>query len=204
MHATPKENLKLYGDAMVQFVDTLEKYHKQGRFQKMPIGPLANCIEVKDASYRQYIEDALGIGVLTSFCVDNNDDLMVFREISKKMGRPMPVICSKFHNSVYNVTGKCVVPDDHSVRLMDLIIVENPIAMNCLIDQCSIEMILFTKSFEHAAHITSKKENVPKNLMKVVLLEPYSDYFPAPAYRSYSKYSKQTQYLRVSAAQREM
>lgn len=205
MHASPKENLKSFGDDMVQLVDTLEQYHKRRQFQKMPIGPLANFIEVKNAKYRKYVEDTLGTA-LTAFCVDNNDDLAVFRTILKnsQMNIMPQVICSKFLNSPYNVTGKCVASDEHTVRLMDLIVVENPNVMNCLIDQCNVETILFTESFEHATHLTSKKENVPRNLFKLLLLEPYSEYFPAPAYRSYAKTSRPSRFLRVNAADREM
>lgn len=205
MHASPKENLKSYGDDIVRLVDTLEKYHKRGQLKEMPIGPLANYIEVKNAKYRQYVEDTLG-DTLMAFCVDNNDDLVTFRNIlkSSQMSKPPQVICSKFLNTPYNVTGKCVASVDQTIRLMDLIVVENPVVMNCLIDQCNIETILFTESFEHAIHLTSKRENVPRNLFKLLLLEPYSEYFPAPNYRSYAKTSKSSRFLRVNAAEREM
>lgn len=205
MHASPKENLKSFGDDIVRLVDTLEQYHKRGQFKKMPIGPLANFIEVKNAKYRQYVEDTLG-GTLMAFCVDNNDDLVTFRTILKnsQMNITPQVICSKFLDTSYNVAGKCVTSDDQTVRLMDLIVVENPIVLNCLIDQCNIETILFTESFEHATHLTSKKENVPRNLFKLLLLEPYSEYFPAPAYRSYAKTSRPSRFLRINAAEREM
>lgn len=204
-NASPKENLKVFGDDMVQLVDMLERAHKNGQLKRMPVGPLGNFIEVKNAKYRPYVEDVLGM-MLTAFCVDNSEDLVVFRNVLKnlQMARQPSVLCAPFSNTVYNVTGKCVVPDAHTVRLMDVIVVQNPIAMNCLIDSCSIETILFAESFDHASHLTSKKENVPRNLSKLILLEPYSEYFPAPAYRSYSKMMRQTRYLRVDGAQREL
>lgn len=202
MHSSPKENLKLYGDNMVKLVELLEQNTKNGKFQKMPIGPIANHVEVKDGRYRQYVEDALGT-ILNAFCVDNTNDLMTFRDIMKKMSFNVPLICSQFHDQQYNVAGKCVEADAHTRRLMDLIVVDSPVVMNCLIDQCNIETILFTQSFEHATHITSKKENVPKNLSRVILLNPYSEYFPAPSYRSYTKQSRPSRNLRVNAAGRE-
>lgn len=205
MHATPKENLKSYGENMVKLVDTLEQYFKRGKFEKMPIGPIANHIEVKNAAHRQYVEDALG-NILMAFCVHSNNDLMTFREVLKKMNQPgfnVPLICAPFTDRQYDVTGKCVESDAHSKRLMDMIVADNPVAMNCLIDQCNIETILFTSSFEYATHITSKKENVPQNLFKVILTKPYSEYFPAPAYRSYTKTSRPSRHLRVNAADRE-
>lgn len=202
MHSTPKENLRLYGENMVRLVEILEKHVKNGKFEKMPIGPIANHVEVKDGQYRQCVEDTLG-NTLSAFCIDNNNDVAVFREIMKKMSFNVPLICSKFHDQQYNVSGKCVESDNHTVRLMDLIVVDSPVVMNCLIDQCNIETILFTKSFEYATHITSKKENVPRNLSKVILLEPYSEYFPAPSYRSYTKQKQPSRNLRVNAVDRE-
>ncbi|XP_031633548.1 structural maintenance of chromosomes protein 6 [Contarinia nasturtii] len=208
MNATPKENLKVFGDNMVKLVDMLEQYNKQGKFQKTPIGPLANHIEVKDAKYRQFVEDVLG-NTLLAFCVDNANDLTTFREVLKKVNTNnqqqfnVPVICSTFFNKQYDVTGKCVKRDPNTCRLMDMIVADNPVVMNCLIDQCTIEGILFTNSFEHAAHITSKKENVPENMLKVILTKPYSEYYPAPQYRSYVKTPRPTRFLRVNAADRE-
>lgn len=204
MHASPKENLRSYGDEIVKLVDTLEQYFKRGKFKKMPIGPIANHVEVKHAGYRQFVEDTLG-GILMAFCVDNQNDLTTFREVEKKFKFqvPLSVICSPFIDRQYDVSGKCVHSDNQTMRLMDLIIADNPVVMNCLIDQCGIETILFTKSFDHATHITSKKENVPQNLTKVILLDPYSEYFPAPAYRTYAKVSRPSRRLRVNAADRE-
>lgn len=206
MHADPKENLKSYGEHIVKLVNMLEQQYKAGKFKKMPVGPIANHIEVKNAKYRQYVEDALG-NILMAFCVDNPNDLATFREIQRRIQNPsvgnLPVICAPFTDRQYNVRGKCVEADDRTMRLMDMIVPDNPVVMNCLIDQCNIETILFTNSFEYATHITSKKENVPQNLTKVILLQPYSEYFPAPAYRSYAKQSRPSRNLRVNAADRE-
>lgn len=202
MHASPKENLKSYGEKMVKLVDTLEQYYKNGKFKKMPVGPIANHVEVKNAQYRQYVEDTLG-NSLMAFCVDNTNDLAIFREILKKFQFNVPVICAPFIDRQYDVSGKCVESDNKTLRLMDMIVADNPVIMNCLIDQCNIETILFTNSFEYATHITSKKENVPQNLSRVILTKPYSEYFPAPAYRSYTKTSRPSRNLRVNAADRE-
>lgn len=202
MHASPKENLKSYGEKMVKLVDTLEQYYMNGKFKKMPVGPIANHVEVKNAQYRQYVEDTLG-NSLMAFCVDNASDLAIFREILKKFQFNVPVICAPFIDRQYDVSGKCVESDNKTLRLMDMIVADNPVIMNCLIDQCNIETILFTNSFEYATHITSKKENVPQNLSRVILTKPYSEYFPAPAYRSYTKTSRPSRNLRVNAADRE-
>lgn len=204
-NSSPRENLKVYGDDYVQFVDLLERAYKQGRLKKMPVGPIGNYIEVKNAKYRPFVENTLGM-ILMAFCVDNSDDLVEFRNIWKsvKSNRQPFVITAKFSNNVFNMAGKCVEPNERAVRLIDLIVVENPVAMNCLLDSSGVERIMFAESADNASYLTSKRENVPRNLFKLMLLEPYSEYFPAPSYRSYGKVLRPARYLRVSAAQREM
>lgn len=93
---------------------------------------------------------------------------------------------------------------DSETRLfMDLIKVDNPHVMNCLIDQRNIDRILCTENMDHAVELTSKKENVPPNLARIILLEPYTEYYPAPLYRSYSMRNNVIKFLRISVAHRE-
>lgn len=190
---------------MPQLVSDIEKYYKSGKFSKMPLGPVGNYVEVINPKYRKFVEEALS-SVLNSFCIDNPKDLLVFRNLIKSKYsniRPISTITSKFMDREYDVKGKCVQSDNRSVSLMDTITTDNPNIMNCLIDQCHIDSILFVEDPKYATHITSRRENVPKNLSKVVLLEPYSEFYPAPNFRSYSKQQIVVKYLRVSSAHRE-
>lgn len=86
---------------------------------------------------------------------------------------------------------------------MDLINVKNQNVMNCLIDHLRIETILITNSQEHAVRLTSRKENVPANLTRLIVTEPYRVFFPAPLYRSYGKKAQAAKYLQPNMAQRE-
>lgn len=86
---------------------------------------------------------------------------------------------------------------------MDLITVSNPDVMNCLIDQVKIETILVTDNQEHAINLTSRQENVPENLFKVIVTEPYRECYPAPMYRSYTKQKYSATILQPNMAQRE-
>lgn len=104
----------------------------------------------------------------------------------------------------YNTAQNGVRGDAHSYPVMDLIKVENPDIMNCLIDQCKVDTILITDKQNHAMNITSRKENVPANLLKVIVTEPYTEFYPAPVYRSYSKqYFSTAKYLQLNMEQRE-
>lgn len=204
IHAAPKEVLSQIADYMPNLVDTIEKYYKNGKFHKMPIGPIASHVEIINPKYRQYVEDVLQ-SLLLAFCVDNPDDNRTLRTLLKTNFPNFtgPIVTFRFQAHQYNVSNNCVNADGKCVRLFDLIEVNEPNVMNCLIDQLGIETILFTEDFEYAAQITSKRENVPPNLSRIIVLKPYSEYYPAPSYRSYSKKSKNTRFLRVNQANRE-
>lgn len=104
----------------------------------------------------------------------------------------------------YDTTGKCVRGDANSIPVMDLIKTDNPNIMNCLIDQCRVDSILITDRQDHAISITSRQENIPKNLNRVVVTDPYTEYYPAPVYRSYSKkYAMTAKFLQLDMSQRE-
>lgn len=207
INASPSEYLPNFGNHFPKLVNRIEQLYKNGKFLQKPLGPMGNYIEVSNAKYRQFVEDSL-VKFLHSFCVDNQDDSKTLRALIEKEFPPLvslTIITSKFTNKVFDVSNKSVQADSKSVRLMDLIIVENPNVMNCLIDMHSIETILLTNDFHHATKITSKRENVPNNLTHVILTEPYTLFYPAPSYRSYT-FTRKTaplRLLRINGADRE-
>lgn len=103
----------------------------------------------------------------------------------------------------YNFKEKSVQPDGNSVSVIDLVKVSDSNILNCLIDQCKIETILITDSQDYAIRTTSRKENVPQNLFKVIVTEPYTEFYPAPLYRTYSKRTVVQKYLQPNMANRE-
>lgn len=73
--------------------------------------------------------------------------------------------------------------------------------MNCLIDRVRIESILLTNDKDVAEAFTSKRENVPKNLSKVIVLKEDNftlEYYPVPNYRMYSNRIKPASYIQVN------
>ena len=65
---------------------------------------------------------------------------------------------------------------------MDCIVVNNPVVMNCLIDQKSIERVLIIDSDRDAMQILKDQRTVPKNLLFAYTLQ-FNQYYPAPSYR---------------------
>lgn len=85
------------------------------------------------------------------------------------------------------MTGKNVQGDSRTFPVLSLIKVNDINVMNCLIDHLKIETVLITDDTNQAFKITSRKENVPANLSRVIITEPYRECYPAPLFRSYMK-----------------
>lgn len=93
-----------------------------------------------------------------------------------------------------------VQPVSNAKVLLKLLKINDPIVMNCVIDQSRAESILMVEDEDLATHLTAEEENVPKNLMKIILISPFSEYYPAPLYRSYSMRLRPARYLQRNLA----
>lgn len=81
----------------------------------------------------------------------------------------------------------------------------DPVVMNCLIDRVQIEAILLTTNKDTAEHLTSMRENVPRNLSKVIVLKGGNtglEYYPYPKYRMYSTKIRQANFIQVNIEER--
>lgn len=193
--------MRLYGDYMPSLVNDIKCLYEAGKLSKMPIGPIGDHIEVKNPKYRKFIEDCLQ-RLVNSFIVNNSKDSMVLKNLIRTkypQAKSILMITMRFRDRMYDVRGKRVEPDSRFDVLMDTVTIENPNVMNCVIDHAKFDSVVFVPKFEDATHLTDKCENVPPNLSKVLLLEPYSEFFPAPSYRSYSKNVETARYLRVTS-----
>lgn len=204
INPTPKEILKQIADYMPVLVDEINKHYRNKKFKKLPIGPIASHVQVKNPQYRSYVEDVLD-KLMFAFCVDNPDDGRTLRDLIKSRFQNVniPIITSRFVQQEYDVSTKCVKSDLKTVSLLDLIEINDCNVKNCLIDQLGIDTILFCDDFEHSTRITSNAENVPANLSRVILLKPYSEFYPMPNYRTYTKKSKNTRFLQLNVADRK-
>lgn len=184
----------------------LEEAHKRGRLSKVPVGPFANHIEVTVPKYRQYIEGVIG-SLAMAFCCNNANDAIVMRQIIRPYMRAgasrITVLTVEFTDRLYNTAANSVQPNKHALRVIDGIHVDNVMVLNVLLDMCTMDRVMLTDSSEVAEHMTARKENVPRNLLRVIVTHPHAEFYPAPMYRSYSKRLVQTKYLRISGTERE-
>lgn len=200
LEGSTKDALSAYGPSMTQLIKRIEDMHKRGRFAEMPRGPLGRYIEVPDKKYRSAVENILG-QTLTAFYVSCDKDRILLSQMfkdSQDFSR-LTIICGAFHNKVYDVSdGMVRLNSNDGCLLIDVLKVSDPVVMNCLIDQRRIESIVLAENTETAIELTQESENVPPNLSRVVLLRPFSDYYPAPNYRSYAMKENPVRYIQTS------
>ncbi|XP_055546157.1 structural maintenance of chromosomes protein 6 [Wyeomyia smithii] len=199
--STSRDSLSVYGNNMPALAARIRQLHEQRRFSELPRGPLGQYIKVKDKKWTAMIEVLIGPGILTAFYVNSDADRnalnqLIQREFPDLRGRT--IITGRFHKQVYDIRAGRVAEIPNAHALMNLISVNDPIVMNCLIDQVKIETILAVVDQELAMHHTSQQENVPTNLQKIVVMEPFAEFYPMPNYRSYGLKKRPARYLQVN------
>lgn len=199
MENAGKDTLSVYGGSAGRLLKELEVMHKQRKFTQLPKAFLGRYIEVPDKKYRQAVETILR-NYLTSFIVNCDKDRLMLSNVLKKYQefQKLQIITTEFVDKVYDVRRGMVNLHSPGAVLFNVIKVKDPVVMNCLIDQCKIERIVLVETTESAIHLTQDERNVPKNLSRVMLLKPLSEYYPAPNYRTYSVREQPLRYIQTN------
>ncbi|CAO1309708.1 unnamed protein product [Diamesa serratosioi] len=201
LDTTGKNSLSAYGRGMAELVEKVQRLYSQGKFSELPRGPMGSYIEVPDKKYRNAIENILG-AIVHAFFVNCDKDRILLSKILKEdlphIVNHTQIITGKFTTKLYDVrNGAVQIQRDQGKVLMDLITVKDNVVMNCLIDQRRIESVVLVENTEIAIALTSNEQNVPRNMQRVILLRPFSEYYPSPNYRSYTMNEKPARYIQV-------
>lgn len=193
---------------MPELINQMEQLHRKGEFRQLPRGPIGKYIEVTEEKFKGPIEALLG-KKLTSFCVNDAKDRDVLNRLFAKMSSKYPdvkkcaVITTKFSGQMYDVRKGKVQSVPNAYCVLDVIKCSEPVVMNIIIDHCKIERILITDDGTTGFNVTSNIENVPHNLMKVIVLNPPTEMFPAPNMRTYALQKHSPRYLQVNMKERK-
>lgn len=93
----------VFGPNIPRLLKRIEEEYKKKRFKEKPRGPIGAFIKMKDAAWAPAVESFLGIRILSSFCVDNNQDAKLLNSIMKEIfynENTLQIISSKFFNQV--------------------------------------------------------------------------------------------------------
>lgn len=203
-----KNSLTLFGAFMPELIKSIEQMHKKGEFRQLPRGPLGKYIEVTEEKFKGPVESVCD-QKLMSFCVNDAKDREVLSRLFAKMSSRYPevkrcsIITTKFNDRVHNVAQGKVQPVPNGHCVLDVIRCSDPVVTNTLIDHCKIERILLAEDQKIGFDLTTNAENVPHNLLKVIVLNPPTEMFPAPALRTYAMKKQAPRYLQVDMKQRK-
>ncbi|XP_078043070.1 structural maintenance of chromosomes 6 isoform X2 [Augochlora pura] len=178
--------LTVFGRNIPRLLRRIEEEYSNNQFREKPRGPLGAHIKMKNPVWAPAVENFLGAGVFSTFCVDNSHDAKVLTAIMKEIylnERTPQIICSKFFNRVHDVSAHCTRSPEFS-NLLDAMDISDPTVANCLIDQREVECILLIPTSKEAAEVMSNASRVPRNCRRAIT-QKGDMFFPDPHYRSY-------------------
>ncbi|XP_054728409.1 structural maintenance of chromosomes protein 6 [Anastrepha obliqua] len=189
LQANKKNRYSIYGQDMQALLNEIERCCRAHKFSERPRGPIGSYLDVPEQKYRNAVENQIGGMLLRGFIVNNTADRMLLNSIIRQRCPNMQVtiVTAKFLNKVHDVRAGRVRPPPGTCLLYDVIKCRDPVVMNCLIDQLSIETILLTDTKHIAENLTKQQEQVPQNLRKIIVTtEPALEYYPDPKFRMYA------------------
>lgn len=199
LRSNTSNTLSLYGSDMSRIIELIER--EKSNFVHPPRGPIGSYVSLKDKKWALAIEQHLSSSLLRAFVVDNKKDnellINIFRRVCRDEYSIPPIITSKFFFKVHNVGPNLVRPINGCVSIYDMLIVSDPVVMNCLIDQTSLENVLLIPNNNVAFELMSEARRVPANCVSGVTVEG-DVFYPDPNYRFYACPVDKAQYLQVA------
>ncbi|XP_068136370.1 structural maintenance of chromosomes protein 6 [Hyperolius riggenbachi] len=171
LHDSKTNRLKRFGQNMPSLLAAIDEAYNQGRFRRKPIGPLGNCIRLKDPQLDVAVESCLK-SLLYGFCCDNHQDERTLQSLMSReypRGQRPPIIVNQFRDQVYDVSRRAVVHPNYPTVLTALEI-DNPVVANCLIDMRAIETVLLIKNKTEAREVMQKRPP-PRNCREAFTVE---------------------------------
>ncbi|KAK8389825.1 hypothetical protein O3P69_009077 [Scylla paramamosain] len=193
-------HLTVYGQWVPQLLEKILHAHSNGLFIKKPVGPMGAFIKVRDTKWAHVAERVLGKRI-TSFCVDNQKDEKVLRELMKSITfdqQSMPIVSvSKFRDKVLDVSRFETSSSKYS-SLWSILDISDTVVANTVIDQMQVESILLIPTAQEAGRLLKDRSKVPRNCKCAYTLN-LDQYYPDPNYRVYSgRGSHRARFLQVS------
>jgi len=185
MEASKSDQWARFGEWVVKAKREIQTAMRQGKFKEEPKGPVGAYIKLKDEQYALSLEQCLG-GMMTSWLCDNTKDHQLLEKILKKHANRMPnMAVTRFLDQPHNIS--CNQADTTRFRgMFDLIEVEDVVIFNYLVDQRSVENVLFILESDEARPIM--QHNPPRNCKECFTQSGDQIYAGGPGgnYRYYS------------------
>jgi len=163
------------------------------QFERKPIGPVGHYVKLKapavpGSDLAKLVETVLSPLLRSYLCHSDKDRKMLYIIFNNVFGpRAKPrIIVSKFLPTLHSSLQK-FARADVATTLMDLLEIQEVAVFNCLVDQLSIEGVAVCQTQDEAKRITTRRENVPRNLQHAITVD-FNKFYPpkdSSSYRSY-------------------
>jgi len=169
---------------------------RKKEFHRVPIGPLGANFDLVQHKWALAVEQCLK-GLVTAFACHDFHDQRILEQIFQMTRTPKPtIIVSKFTDVPHNVRATRVQSDRY-ICMLDVIKSNNPMVLNTLIDQRSIERITLVEDSREAREVMQKSP--PTNAGECFTAEG-DQMFSLPTFRLYSApMNAQVRYLMADA-----
>ena len=154
LHAQNQDRNKIWGNHAPTIVDRIDREKGWRDSRKRPLGPIGRLLTLTDDRWATAVETAVSGTLLNSFIVDNQHDAVLLRKIGESIKYVPPMIVQQFRDSVYSI------PDnqkpDPALRLTSIMSVlksDEPMVMNVMIDQASVERKILAQSIGEAKEV---------------------------------------------------
>jgi len=155
LQASKKDSLLKYGKGTDAILKAVEQANKQGKFHRKPVGPLGSHIKLKDYKWAKAVEQTIK-GMMCAYACHDNHDMLLLKEILKQKwsGYNQPtIIVSKFSEHMYDTSRNRPSGFSPVVTVLDMLDIDNHLAANALIDQCSVDSVLLIENAKDAQNI---------------------------------------------------
>ncbi|BFY99906.1 hypothetical protein BsWGS_02945 [Bradybaena similaris] len=187
--AAKDDRLQRFGLNMKAVIEKIQVHAAQ--FHKVPKGPLGACFDLLDQKWALAIECCLKGLVISFVCHDHHDEKLL-EEIFKSFrgGRPT-IITSAFSDQIHNVS-KYRARSSKFPCILDVIKSDDPVVINTLIDQRSIENVLLIEDSNEARTVMMRQP--PENARECFTVVG-DQAFSVPTFRYYSSDRTAVRYL---------
>ncbi|RUS90138.1 hypothetical protein EGW08_002105 [Elysia chlorotica] len=182
LQAAKNDRLQRFGAWMPAVITQINACKKQ--FHKIPLGPLGAKFELKNSKWALAMESCLK-GLVSSFVCHDHHDSKLLEDIFNRncpRGRRPTIITSAFSSKVHDVSRNRVRSKDFPC-VLDVIKCKDPVVINTLIDQRSIENVLLIEDANEARNVMMR--NPPQNAKECFTIEG-DQAFCRPTFRYYS------------------
>ncbi|XP_032234890.2 structural maintenance of chromosomes protein 6 isoform X4 [Nematostella vectensis] len=153
LQSSTRDKLRLFGPWMPDLVNHIQQAARRTRFHRLPVGPIGAHLKLKNQKWALAVESCIK-GLAIAFCCTDSHDEQILRQIMKQVCPPNSIpqiIISRFQDRVHDVSRN--KPRCKYTTVLDELVVDDPVATNCLIDQLSVESVLLVEDPKEARDV---------------------------------------------------